>query len=327
MIFKGVIKKMEKRDGISISNKGLFVPITLILLWLGIWIYGYMLAWKINNLVHLMLGTVLFIIMAWTYFSVKLKCKNLIRGLNLFSLATFMLILDELNMPPVSNYTSTELAGVVMIVSFVIMTLGIKQQVSDNNSLLETLVYNANRDELTNLPNRRAISKRVEDLIEAANREGTQLAIFWLDFDNIKRINDTYGHEFGDQVLVNMAQQMNAMFSNDFFFGRFGSDEFLVVQKNVKTEETIHNTAKKIIQRFDEIKVVDGCHLHMSTSIGISIYPKDGTSKTELLRKADWALHKVKNTNKNDYELYTSTIEMSNDSHDLKVDISVEAKK
>jgi diguanylate cyclase (GGDEF)-like protein len=312
---------MKRRKKIQIQDKVLLVPFVALLFWLAVWIYGYILPSGINKLNHLALGVLLSTITMWIYFSEQLKGVMMIRGLNLFLLAACIMIFEEAKIPLISDYTSFELANLVAVVAFMFMTFGFKQMVFNNKLLLETMTDTANTDFLTGLPNRRAISKRIGELIEDANREGVQLAIFLLDIDNFKNINDTYGHEFGDQVLVNTAQQMDKLFSNDFFWGRQGGDEFLVVQKNVKSEEDIENTAKKIIRHFDKVQAVDDYTVYMPASVGISIYPKDGTSTIDLVRKADRALYKVKRTFKNSYAFYASNLEGYNKHNDLKVAI------
>lgn len=301
--------------------KWILAPITFDLIWLSIWTYGYMLGWKINYPIHIILGLTLIIITMWACFTLKLNCNIMMTGLNLFSFAVFLLMLHELHMPLIPNCINIELYGMLMITAFIIMTLGVKQVVGNNLSLLQILTHNANTDALTKLMNRRAISEKLEKMIEEANREGGQIGVYMLDFDNFKYINDAYGHEFGDQVLINIANKVDMICCDDLVCGRLGGDEFLVIQKNVSNRDDAIEVSKRILQCFNEIQDVDGSAVHMSTSIGISFYPEDGTSKSELIRKADMALYNVKNTYKNGYELYTSNLELSNNIHDIKIDI------
>lgn len=159
-------------------------------------------------------------------------------------------------------------------------------------------------DPLTGLPNRALFNDRLEHGLAAATRNGLHFAVMFLDLDDFKKINDTYGHDVGDLVLQTIAGRLKETTRDDDTVCRHGGDEFLYILVNTESEHDIAIVAEKITKAVQEpcdIRVRDiSVSLSINPSIGISIFPKDGTTSDELLDVADKAMYRAKR-NKHGY--------------------------
>lgn len=122
-----------------------------------------------------------------------------------------------------------------------------------------------------------------------------------MDLDKFKFINDTYGHDIGDEVLKESVKRVKQTIREDDFFARVGDDEFILVLRDISSNHTLLKVAQKISQAFNEPIKIDKHILNMSISIGIAIYPQDATDISELLKKADIAMYKAKNHQKSSF--------------------------
>jgi diguanylate cyclase (GGDEF)-like protein len=165
--------------------------------------------------------------------------------------------------------------------------------VAANEQLKETL-HASMHDALTGLPNRILFNDRLEHGIEQAKRHGWTLAVMFLDLDKFKTINDSYGHEAGDAVLLTIAKRLTDTTRTDDTISRHGGDEFLYLLMEISEEQDAATVAKKIIQAVQVPCVVGGGELRVNTSIGISIFPRDGTTVEALIRNADAAMYRAK---------------------------------
>ncbi|KAB7665056.1 bifunctional diguanylate cyclase/phosphodiesterase [Bacillus sp. B1-b2] len=166
---------------------------------------------------------------------------------------------------------------------------------------LEKVVYNqAYYDTLTNLPNRRSLQ---EKLISITNHlsEDSKVAVLFMDLDNFKTINDNLGHEVGDQILAITANKLRNCVENSEFVCRYGGDEFIIILENIHTESEILEKANSIVKTFQEPFLFQGHSLHVTGSIGISVYPDDGLNLAELMKKADNAMYQIKREGKNNF--------------------------
>lgn len=159
-------------------------------------------------------------------------------------------------------------------------------------------------DPLTGLPNRALFNDRLEHGLAMATRNGLHFAVMFLDLDDFKKINDSYGHEAGDLVLQTIAGRLKKTTRDDDTVCRHGGDEFLYILMQTESEHDIAIVAKKIIKAVQQpcdIRVRDiNISLSINPSIGISIFPKDGTTSDALLDVADKAMYRAKH-NKNGY--------------------------
>lgn len=149
-------------------------------------------------------------------------------------------------------------------------------------------------DALTGLPNRALFNDRLEHGMEQAKRHGWTLAVMFMDLDKFKAINDSYGHDAGDAVLLTIAKRLKANTRTDDTVSRHGGDEFLYLLMEIKEDQDAAMVAKKIIEAVQEPCNVSVGELTVNTSIGISIYPRDGTTVEALIKSADAAMYRAK---------------------------------
>lgn len=165
----------------------------------------------------------------------------------------------------------------------------------------QDLLYKAERDSLTKLYNKgtaeNMIRKYMEEEIESSNRG----ALFVIDVDNFKAINDNLGHLFGDNVLSEIGKMLSDIFNEDSIVGRIGGDEFIVFLKNVNSEEFIYKKAEELVKGFRRNFIHHTLNYKVSGSIGIAKYPKHGTNYEELFANADKAVYLAKNKGKDNY--------------------------
>jgi diguanylate cyclase (GGDEF)-like protein len=165
--------------------------------------------------------------------------------------------------------------------------------------------YKAHHDVLTNLPNRALFNDRLEQAITKARRHKEEFALFFIDLDHFKQINDTLGHEMGDEVLKFFAKRLNDSVRTEDTIARIGGDEFMVIMESLQTPEAISVVANKIVSIVKEPIVLGEETLHLGTSIGISVYPQNGETAEVLLKNADTAMYKAKNEGRDNYQFYT----------------------
>ncbi|MEL1134408.1 ABC transporter substrate binding protein [Desulfitobacterium sp. THU1] len=159
---------------------------------------------------------------------------------------------------------------------------------------IEHLAY---RDSLTGLPNRAKIQEIIEREIEIAHKNGTKLAILFLDVDNFKMINDSFGHPIGDRLLVTISHCLSQIVENNVV-SRLAGDEFLILIRNISDKQEAIQFANKIMAKFEKALSVENQLCYVSASIGISYYPDDGDDYEGLLINADTAMHKAKEIGK-----------------------------
>jgi len=165
--------------------------------------------------------------------------------------------------------------------------------------------YKAHHDALTNLPNRALFNDRLEQAITKARRHKEEFALFFIDLDHFKQINDTLGHEMGDEVLKFFAKRLDDSVRTEDTIARIGGDEFMVIMESLQTPEAISVVANKIVSIVKEPIVLGEQTLHLGTSIGISVYPHNGETSELLLKNADTAMYKAKNEGRDNYQFYT----------------------
>ena len=170
----------------------------------------------------------------------------------------------------------------------------------------QVLQYQAHHDPLTALPNRVLFNDRLEQAIEKAKRSETNLALLFIDLDHFKEINDSLGHAVGDEILKVTTQRLKEVIRHEDTLARLGGDEFTIIMEDLKDGKDASILANKILKVLgDEINLDDNM-LYVSSSIGISLYPQDGTSVSNLLKYADSAMYKAKDEGRNNYQFYSA---------------------
>lgn len=159
-------------------------------------------------------------------------------------------------------------------------------------------------DGLTGLANRTLFYKFAEKFEANANRTGERLGLMFLDIDNFKDINDTYGHQTGDEVLLYVTEVLKKSIRKVDLAARFGGDEFLILLHGIKDYEDCAATAKRIKEGTKDIIRANGVEIKVSLSIGISLLPDDALNIDELISKADRAMYAAKNNGGNGYKFH-----------------------
>ncbi len=162
----------------------------------------------------------------------------------------------------------------------------------------------AHHDPLTGLPNRLLFNDRLEHALIRARREQSVMAIMFLDLDHFKTINDTFGHPAGDTLLQQVAQRLGECVREDDTIARLSGDEFIIILEDVERPEGPGHVAEKLLEGLGQPVALEDTEIFISASIGISLYPNDGTDVTTLVRNADVAMYKAKEQGRHTYRFY-----------------------
>ncbi|MDG5786773.1 diguanylate cyclase [Evansella sp. AB-P1] len=174
--------------------------------------------------------------------------------------------------------------------------------------LEEELKQMAYYDDLTDLPNRKALYMHITKGLARAKRHKEQLSIMFLDLDDFKYVNDTLGHDAGDELLKEVVRRLQENLREEDLISRIGGDEFILVLEEVASEK-MEEIAQRIVETVSKPYQIQGNEAKVSVSIGISTYPEDGEDKDTLIEKADKAMYTAKNQGKNNYKFYTPDLE------------------
>lgn len=190
---------------------------------------------------------------------------------------------------------------------FSIVIHEINGMLDDLEAVQKDNAYKANHDALTGLPNRRLLSELLNYALKKAERDKTMLAVFFLDLDDFKNINDTKGHDTGDEVLIQTAHRLASALRKSDVLARIGGDEFIILLEDIDQIATIEVVANKILDCLKPVMKVNGSEFNLSTSIGISVYPQNGDNSETLFKHADMALYQAKEIGKARYAFYVDT--------------------
>lgn len=167
-------------------------------------------------------------------------------------------------------------------------------------------------DELTGLANRRMFFDRLQLSLANAHRHNHQLAVLFLDLDLFKRINDTLGHQAGDQALKEVAHRLNTTVRDGESVARLGGDEFTILLPEITHTDTLECLAKRLIKQIEKpIRLLDQ-EFFLTTSIGIAVYPQDGANAEQLVKHADVAMYQAKNCGRNQFSFYHASAGQQN---------------
>ena len=181
----------------------------------------------------------------------------------------------------------------------------ILQDITERRKTEEHLVYLANYDALTNLPNRSLLLDRIDQALTRAPRHNQLVAILFCDLDGFKLINDTYGHNMGDHILKIAAQRLTTCIRAEDTVARNGGDEFVIILNELTKQQDASQVAQKITNIFANPFEIDNHQFFIGVSIGITIFPNDGSDAETLLKNADVAMYRVKEQGKNSFQLYS----------------------
>ncbi|MBZ0157635.1 MAG: EAL domain-containing protein [Alphaproteobacteria bacterium] len=187
-------------------------------------------------------------------------------------------------------------------------TTGIARDITKRKQMEETIRFQAYHDLLTGLPNRTLFMDRLALEVPQAQRTRKRIAVLFLDLDRFKNINDSLGHTIGDHLLQNVADRLKGHMRETDTLARVGGDEFTVLLPLINQVEDAAKIADKIIGIFKTPFITDGHELHITSSIGISIYPEDGTQAETLLKNADIAMYHAKDQGRNNFQFYNPAL-------------------
>lgn len=176
--------------------------------------------------------------------------------------------------------------------------------VTEKRSILQQLVHRAYHDPLTELPNRILFDERLKSSLTYAARNNGMLAVFMLDLDQFKVINDTLGHAMGDKLLKEVALRLKGLIKESHTLARLGGDEFIILLPAVSSLEKVARRARKILEGFHHPWIIEDNEFHITASIGIAIYPNDGSDAETLIKHADTAMYRAKEQGRNNYQLF-----------------------
>jgi len=186
----------------------------------------------------------------------------------------------------------------------IIGILSVGLDITEKRKADEFIRQMAYHDSLTGLPNRKLFQERLTQEIARAKRKNEIVALMFLDLDGFKIINDTYGHEIGDQVLCEVAQRLEIVKRESDTASRIGGDEFTILVSGMNTTEDILKIAQRVLDAIREPITIDGHTLSISASLGISFHPVNGTDPETLIKRADEAMYAAKSSGKNTYRAY-----------------------
>ena len=174
-------------------------------------------------------------------------------------------------------------------------------KIKDSNAKIEFL---AHHDPLTNLPNRLLLQARLSKSIDISTELKQRLAVFFIDIDNFKLINDTYGHSIGDKIINLVAQRLQKNIRKNDTISRIGGDEFIIVMEDIKDITNAKKIAQNILDDFSEPIKMQEYLFDVTLSVGISIFPENGITDEDLIKYADTAMYNAKNAGKNQFQFY-----------------------
>ena len=181
----------------------------------------------------------------------------------------------------------------------------LEQEIDERRALEKQLTHLAFHDALTGLPNRSLFTDRLQRAIAEAERKKESVVVMFIDLDDFKKVNDSFGHHVGDQVIQGAATRLKKCLRDIDSIARLGGDEFTLLVPHIGDHEDIEVIARRLIESLDDPIVVEGTEFRMSISIGISVYPNDASNDDSLLRNADTAMYFAKHTRGPSYKFYS----------------------
>lgn len=247
-----------------------------------------------------------------------MKIKSIVRDLIIVLLIIFLILIFNLHKSIIMNIC---LGVIIIILLNTINQLFLyNRKVSDEKEVseetyiksLENLngsLYNtSNFDEITGLPTRKILTRQLEKYLKNNTIKNKKLALILMDLDKFQNINDTYGHEVGDNVLRRFSNNLKMILNKDFMFARLDGDEFAIIISDLEKISDINTFLKNILNITKNPMDINGDKVYCNCSMGISIYPNDGDSIDALLKSANMALYKAKENGRNRYEFFDSEI-------------------
>ncbi|MFZ6688668.1 sensor domain-containing phosphodiesterase [Undibacterium sp. SXout11W] len=182
---------------------------------------------------------------------------------------------------------------------------------TDTTEVRETqrqLNFMASYDALTGLPNRHQLNLRLTKALSDAHKKQQRVALLFLDLDRFKNVNDTAGHAAGDMLLRDVSGRLNSCIRSTDLLARLGGDEFVIIVENVPDAQFLRDLGERVLEKMRNPFAIDGNEYHLGTSIGISVFPHDGSDTATLMRCADSAMYHAKESGRNNYQFFTTEL-------------------
>lgn len=180
--------------------------------------------------------------------------------------------------------------------------------ISEHKETLRHIEFLAHHDTMTKLPNRLLLLDRLQQAVNQAERENHRVALMFLDLDRFKQVNDSLGHQIGDELLVAVVERLQACVRETDTISRQGGDEFVIVLPDIRDSNAASIIAEKILDTLREPFEIAGHQISTSFSIGVSLYPDDGKEIEALMQNADTAMYHAKESGRNNYHFYTESM-------------------
>jgi len=201
----------------------------------------------------------------------------------------------------VRPWTAEEINYASALADFMALALS----AADRKQAEEEMRRLANYDHLTGLPNRTLFLDRMEQSLARARRSRKPMALLFIDVDRFKSVNDSLGHNVGDQLLYQIGQRLLECVRTSDTVARLGGDEFTVIIEDCVETQAVTLTCERILSSLSETMLLEGTEVNLGASIGVSMYPSDGTTVQALLQNADSAMYKAKERGRNNYQFFT----------------------
>ncbi len=226
-----------------------------------------------------------------------------------FPLGTICRSVTDIN----SNWLAVSVGGSAFGILSVTVVLSILDARLESRTahFIRRLKHQASHDALTGLVNRKHLTERLEDACTEHQARGERFAVFFIDLDGFKAINDSFGHSAGDAVLKEVGKRLSAAVRRHDMVARFGGDEFVVLIEAIGTLDDVAQIGDKLLASFSAEFQLPEINMWLSPSIGISVYPDHGDSTDVLLGRADAAMYQVKESGRNHYRFYEEAMNAS----------------
>ncbi len=198
-------------------------------------------------------------------------------------------------------------------------TYGVIRDLTERKRAEELIRYHLYHDTLTALPNRTLFNDRLQMALIQARREKLKLAVIFIDLDHFKKVNDTFGHLVGDEILQTVAKNLKGCLREGDTLARIGGDEFLLLATNLHDDRDAAKICRKMLEKFSTPLVFQGREIRVTISMGIAIYPDHGETQQALVRYADLAMYRSKEQGRNSYHFYTNAMPQK-DTHSLELE-------
>ena len=189
--------------------------------------------------------------------------------------------------------------------------VAVKRDITERLQTQARIWHLAHHDALTDLPNRVLFQDRLQQAVAQAQRTGQLIAILFIDLDNFKDVNDALGHEFGDLLLKAVTLRLRGCTRETDTVARLGGDEFALIHTGLDRSEWAAKLAEKVLERLSEPFSLEGQEVHISASIGVTICPLDHDDPQQIVKNADMAMYRAKNTGRSNYQFYREEMNLA----------------